>query len=292
MSERPAISVVVPTFNCAPLIGAALESLAVQTFRDFEVVISDGASRDATLSVCDAYRSRLPRLVVDSRADNGIYDAINRGVGLSAGRWIYLLGADDRLHAPSTFAAFIDLVKDHDPAPREAGSAGVWPGSLVHGDVLMMNDAYGAASGTRYAGPMTLGQLLDRNFCPQAAFYRRELFQHIGGFDCRYPICADWVFHIRAAAQGAVRWIDLVVADYAAAGISASRYDERFNADRPALLRELAVRHAQRPELRSVRFRLLRDAASLMRRGRWAESLRSGASSWRLFVQAAKRETP
>lgn len=277
----PAVSIVMPSYNCRHVIGDALESLARQTCRDFEVLISDGASRDSTLEVAAGYGHRLPELVLDSRPDGGIYDAINRVIPRSRGRWLYIMGADDRLHQPSTLAAFLAAVGPRDPGLGQWASCGSWDGSLVYGDVIMGHDAHGARAGARYTGALTFVQLLRRNICQQAVFYRRELYDDIGGFDCRYPVCADWDFHLRAAARSAMRWVDLVVADYGAAGTSAARADERFNADRPALLRELSGRFGHAPELRSARLQLLRDAVSLARRGSLAQAARSASSWWR-----------
>ncbi|MBY0468574.1 MAG: glycosyltransferase, partial [Burkholderiaceae bacterium] len=58
----PLVSVVVPTFNSCERMRPALESLAAQTERDFEVIVSDGASSDGTLALIETYRPQLPAL--------------------------------------------------------------------------------------------------------------------------------------------------------------------------------------------------------------------------------------
>jgi len=103
-AARPLVSVVVPTMNSEAVLGGALQSLAGQVFRDFEVIVSDGASRDGTLALARQAAPAMPALVVDSRPDRGVYDAINRGVALARGDWVLVLGSDDRLHAPDTLA--------------------------------------------------------------------------------------------------------------------------------------------------------------------------------------------
>jgi glycosyltransferase involved in cell wall biosynthesis len=263
-AARPLVSVVVPTMNSEAVLGGALQSLAAQTWRDFELVVSDGASRDRTLALAQAAIPALPSVVVDSRPDDGVYDAINRGVALARGHWFLVLGSDDRLHSPDT----LERVAPHLLAAGDAG--------LVHGDVRMMApNLCQVPPGGRYAGPMPLARLMVVNVCQQAIFYRRRLFDTLGGFDPRYRVYADWAFNLRAAFLAPPRWIDVVVSDYAATGLSASASDPVFLAEVRELIRgEFARRPGQR-ELWPLQRRLLSDADALRRRGDWPGFLRT-----------------
>jgi glycosyltransferase involved in cell wall biosynthesis len=167
--NEPLISVVIPTFRSATLLPGALDSLARQLWRGFEVIVSDGASDDGTPELARAYAGSLPALRVDSRPDSGVYDAINRGVAQARGEWVLVLGSDDRLHANDTLARV---------APLLQSTTAEW----VHGDVRMMAASPdGVAAGGRYAGPMPLARLLKANICQQAIFYRRRLaLPHLG----------------------------------------------------------------------------------------------------------------
>jgi glycosyltransferase involved in cell wall biosynthesis len=269
----PLISVIVPTFNSQASVGATLDSLAAQTLRDFEVVVCDGASRDDTLAIVQAHARHLPALHVDSQPDQGVYDAINRGIALARGQWVLVLGSDDRLHAPGTLAA---------AAVHLRASAA----SLVHGDVRMMaENTNGVAAGGRYAGPLTLEQLLTRNVCQQALFYRRSLFAEIGRFDLRYRLHADWDLNLRAAFVSPPQWIDLVVADYAATGMSATAVDQAFADDAPEKLRLRLLQSACERSLWPLHRRLLRNADALRRRGRWRAAARQFGTYLVLLVK-------
>lgn len=263
-AARPLVSVVMPTMNSEAVLGGALQSLAAQTWRDFELVVSDGASRDGTLALAQAAIPALPSVVVDSRPDGGVYDAINRGVALARGHWFLVLGSDDRLHAPDT----LERVAPHLMAAGDAG--------LVHGDVRMMApNLCQVPPGGRYAGPMPLERLMVVNVCQQAIFYRRSLFDTLGGFDPRYRVYADWAFNLHAAFLAPPRWMDVIVSDYAATGLSASASDPVFLAEVRELIRgEFARRPGQR-ELWPHQRRLLRDADALRRRGDWPGVLRT-----------------
>lgn len=260
--DAPSISVIVPTLESAATIAALLHSLARQTFRDFEVIVSDGGSRDATVELARAAAAELPAMQVESRRDAGVYDAINRGIARARGGWVIVLGSDDRLHADDTLAR---------AAPMLAHSLA----DMVYGDVHMMADGNGVRAGTRYAGPMTLDELLSRNICQQSIFYRRSLFDALGVFDLRYRIWADWDFNLRVAFRRPFEWIDLVVADYAATGLSTRGGDPLFVADEPERLRrELLLLLPKHDKLWPLCRKLLRHADTLRRRGRWRDAVR------------------
>lgn len=277
--DRPLISVIVPTYRAAAVIDGALASLAVQRLRHFEVVVSDGGSDDATLEIVERHRTALPRLIVDSRPDRGIYDAINRGVERSCGDWFLVLGADDRLHAPDTLAQ---------AAPRLAAAPPAV--ELVHGDVRMMGpNLTGTPVGGRYAGPVDLARLQRANVCQQAVFYRRTLFDALGGFDERFPLHADWAFNLRTAIRGPWRWIDLVVADYAATGASGSRHDPVFQAARPWMLRDALLADPGAPWLAGARTLLLRDANQARRQGRWRDAAQLAGAWLQVALRPVRR---
>lgn len=269
----PLVSIVVPTMNSAATLGAALQSLVIQTRRDFEVIVSDGSSTDATVAVAQDYAGRLPALRVDSRPDTGVYDAINRGVRLSRGRWFLVLGGDDCLHAPDTLAAVARSLESETTA------------QMVYGDVRMMAvNLCGVAPGARYAGPMPLYRLVRANICQQSVFYRRRLFDTLGGFDLRYRLYADWAFNLRAAFRGPTRWIDVVVADYAATGMSATATDAPFLADLPALIRTELLQNVERRATWPLHYQLLREANRLRRRGEWSTAFGYIGTYLRLLV--------
>lgn len=269
------ISVIVPTMNSAAVIAGALQSLAEQTWRGFEVIVSDGGSRDDTVAAARLFEDRLPALRIDSRPDSGVYDAINRAVALARAPWFIVLGSDDRLHAPATLA--------HMSAALTAAPDDVL---MVYGDVRMMAaNTCGVAPGGRFAGPLPLPRLCKANVCQQAIFYRRTAHAALGGFDLRYRLYADWAFNLRLAFCGRTQWIDLIVADYAATGMSATASDELFLAERPELIRrELLARPGSRA-LWPLQRQLLSDANRLLRRGSWRLALRLCAAYLLLLLQ-------
>ena len=103
MSAR-LLSIIVPTLNVVSTLSRCLQSVERQHFRNFEVIVVDEVSSDRTTELALQWMQLLPRLVLDSQRDNGIYQAINRGVQLARGRWILMCGADDRLAGSTALA--------------------------------------------------------------------------------------------------------------------------------------------------------------------------------------------
>lgn len=256
----PLLSIILPTFNCRAALAGALDSMVAQTMRDFEVIVSDGASTDGTAELARQRARALPACTVLSRPDRGVYDAINLGLEAAGGQWVLVLGSDDRLHSPATL---------EQATPWLQGAAA----DVVYGDVRIMGaNALGVPPLGRYAGPMPLHRLLRGNICQQAIFYRRSLFGRLGPFDLAYPVMADWDFNLRAAFAGTLQWIDLVVADYAGTGLSARRRDHAAMRGIPEMIRREFVRRHADAALRPHQRVLLRQADTLRRLGHWRDA--------------------
>ncbi len=93
MSTLPKISVITVCYNSAATIADTLRSVAAQTYPNWEHVIIDGGSKDETASMVRAWTQHPIRFI--SEPDNGIYDAMNKGIALSSGEYIGFLNADD-----------------------------------------------------------------------------------------------------------------------------------------------------------------------------------------------------
>lgn len=139
MHESPRFSVVLPTFNRAHLLPATLASCLDQTWRDFELIVVDDGSTDATLEVLDAVVD--PRLRVVSQANAGPASARNRGVALARGEYVAFLDSDDRwaLDYLETIASALRAGTDHE------ATAGSDHSTEIDG-VDEANEANGAAT--------------------------------------------------------------------------------------------------------------------------------------------------
>lgn len=197
------ISVITVCYNAAATIEATLRSVCGQEDALFEYIVVDGASTDSTMAIVDRYRERITTVV--SEKDAGIFDAMNKGIGLSSGDVIYFLGADD---------TFVDshVLRDIAAVFREDDGR-----LLVYGNVVFT----GAPPGVVY-GPArpfvhwSVKEFLNNSFCHQALFARRSLFDDVGVFNDRLRYSADyeWVIKVFKFAPRSFFHVDRFIANY------------------------------------------------------------------------------
>src|SRR2546426_834552 len=98
MINQPLLSIVIVVYNAGSTLKHAIESVLNQTYKNIELIIIDGGSNDNTLQIINNYSSQIGYFI--SEKDNGIYDAMNKGILAAKGDWILFLGADDILYRP------------------------------------------------------------------------------------------------------------------------------------------------------------------------------------------------
>jgi glycosyltransferase involved in cell wall biosynthesis len=161
----PRVSVVIPAYNAARFIGQALDSVAQQTYRDFEIVVADDGSTDDTAEIA----ASRPATIVLRRKRGGPAAARNDAIRASAGELIGLLDADDTWH-PEKLGAQVERFD------RE-------PGLLLVATAVEAMEGSGAAFAPPSEGRVT-GQLLEDNFLATSSVaIRRSGFERVGGFD-------------------------------------------------------------------------------------------------------------
>ena len=97
--KKPYFSVITVTYNSESTISQTIQSILMQSFQNFELIIIDGKSNDKTLEIINSFKddfiSKKITLRLFSEADDGIYDAMNKGINLSKGKIISILNSDD-----------------------------------------------------------------------------------------------------------------------------------------------------------------------------------------------------
>lgn len=206
--DGPLFSIVIACLNAEAHIAEALESVLGQNHTSFEVVVVDGGSTDATLAIIRDHADRAcGRLTWSAEPDEGVYDAMNRGLGRARGRYVVFLGADDRM-AAGALGAVERVVQQHDypeivcGATRVFGAAEPW-----------IQKARSFRTGTRLPKrpPST----------HQSVFVSREALVAVGGFDTRYRIAADYEAYLKLVEHGAREvLLDEVLSEFRLGGLS------------------------------------------------------------------------
>jgi glycosyltransferase involved in cell wall biosynthesis len=224
------LSVVIPTYNSEKTIERCLNSLISQTYQNFEICIIDAASSDGTLAKIEQFRSKFQNIRILSELDLGTYDAMNKGIDLAKGKWIYFLGSDDEVHDENVFSDVFKVSPD-----KSYG--------IVYGNVRIDGDTPWAKDGQIYDGEFPIEQLLNRNICHQSIFYRIKMFEKLGKYNLRYPVCADWELNLRFFPKTKPKYIDRIIANFYGGGISSKVVIDPIGEDLNVLRKKAAREH-------------------------------------------------
>lgn len=192
--NAPRFSIVVPAYNAATTIGDTIRSVLALDVDDWELVITDDGSTDATRSVCDGFAAADPRITVETQPNAGAGAAISAAVNRATGRFIVQLGADDELlpEYGSVTTALIEAHPDRDIFASNAYRL------LPDGRRVIYHTA------PRFGRELelTVDDLIDEPAIYGTAAFRREVFDRVGGFRARF-YNEDYDFWLRALISGA-----------------------------------------------------------------------------------------
>lgn len=176
------LTIVTVVYNAKEDIYNTLESIKMQNNQKFEYLVIDGGSTDGTLDVIkDSFR--VDNYV--SEKDNGIYDAMNKGIKLSKGDMIIFLNAGDVFYDDNVVDK-ITKIKNYEEF------------DVIYGDVVMVNNKKRLK---RQPDILSLSYLYTNNLCHQSMIFNKKSFQKIGLFDINEKVFADYKWLIRAYSR-------------------------------------------------------------------------------------------
>ena len=217
-------SIIIPCFNSSAHVGNTIMSVLKQSFNNFEILIIDGNSSDYTIELVKSFKDLRIRVI--SEPDEGVYDAMNKGIAQSRGEWLLFLGSDDRFHNNDVLEKVAEFLK---------GSSK----SVVYGDAEVEGDVSWAKGEKIYGGKFSLYRLLRRNICHQAIFYKREFLKKNNlSYNFSYPVSADWDLNIRAWLIQHFQYYPGIISYFKAGGISSGGRDDGFQQSIPTLYKK------------------------------------------------------
>lgn len=204
------LSVITVCRNAEATIERTLQGVLSQTYRDIEYIVVDGLSSDRTLAIVHQCGDRLAKVI--SEPDSGIYAAMNKGIRLASGDWLYFANADDYLFDENVVQDVVRFLKDHPTC------------DFVYGN----HETRFPLGGSSIYEPAPPERMLEEMVClgncfiQPASFFKATLFECLGEFSETYAIAADYEWFSRLLATPTLKVYHLprTIVSYAQGGTS------------------------------------------------------------------------
>ena len=198
------ISVITVSFNSAKTIEKAINSVMSQTYDDIEHIIVDGDSTDQTHSILENYRQQIDKIIIEK--DDGIYDAMNKGIKAATGDYIFFLNSDDVFNDEKVLEAFAEKMTKTNK-------------ELYYGDLKFYEKGKYFIKKQHVINKILL---LKNTPCQPTTFYRRDVFEKYGYFDRNYRIVSDYEWFLRVFLKHDIsyEYVNCVVSIFNTGGVS------------------------------------------------------------------------
>lgn len=207
---QPVLSVITIVYNNARDIERTILSVLTQTYPNIEYIIIDGQSTDGTLKIINRYRNLILKLI--SEKDEGIYDAMNKGLAVANGDYVIFMNSGDEFY-------------DYDTVEKVFASAP--DADIYYGETEMINEDGESLGQRRHQAPENFdwkGFKYGMSISHQAIYIRRSLAEW---YDRRYKLSADIDWIIRAAKKAnKIVNVHQYVARYLVGGMSKAKHRE------------------------------------------------------------------
>lgn len=257
--RTPMFSILVVSLNPGGKLVETIRSVTEQTYKDYEVVVKDGGSRDGSLDMLKEFlraESAGERVRILEQADSGIYDGMNQATRAAKGEYLYFLNCGDFFASEDALAQAAGEIED---VLRRGDTPGIFYGDILdalRGQVVASN-------------PRMDNFACYRNVpCHQACIYHYSLFEE-RGYDPAYRVRADYEHFLWSCFRrdARPRYIPVTLASYEGGGFSETPENRRRSAREH---REITALYMSRGE--RLKYRLLLMATLAPLRTRMAES--------------------
>ncbi len=181
MNKKPLISVVTVVFNAGDLLERTISSIRNQDYPEIEYIVVDGNSSDNTISVIEANQDIIQQWI--SEPDEGLYDAMNKGLGMAHGDYVWFINAGDVIYENNVLSKIF--------------SAGFEPGDIYYGETMIIDKEGREIGMRRLKAPEILSWKSLINgmvVCHQSFIVRREMAPL---YDLNYKIAADYLWMLQ-----------------------------------------------------------------------------------------------
>ena len=223
------LSIITINRNNAIGLDMTMQSVASQTYKEFEYIVIDGASTDGSVEVIRRHEHEFAHLRWISEPDLGIYNAMNKGLRLASGDYIQILNSADCL-------ASEDVTERMLMALKEVGNPSILYGNMVK----CFPDGHRMVDRSFAGQEITMLGLYTGTLNHDPVFIRRDLFEKYGYYDESLKIVSDWKWYLQAIILGGEnpQYVDLNVTLFDMTGISETN-KELDQAERTQVLKQL-----------------------------------------------------
>lgn len=225
--EKPLFSIITVCFNSENTIEQTIQSVITQTYKNLEYIVVDGGSTDGTLEIINRYKKQID--IIISEPDEGIYDAMNKGIKHSSGELIGLLNSDD-WYEPDTLEQVSEAYKKSDQQ------------TVFHGLCKYINDGKEDRILSYHHDVLPM-----HSIAHPTCFIPAAIYEEFGLYDISYKISSDYELLLRLHEMGvSFHRIERVLANFRSGGIT-SQLDSKYE--------DLAI-HLKYGKIDSLKYRL------------------------------------
>lgn len=215
IDESLKISIITVCYNAGETIERTIRSVVNQTYSNIEYIIIDGASTDDTMPIVEQYHEYIS--VIVSEKDNGIYNAMNKGIQKATGDYIGLLNADDWYE--------IDAIEKV-VAIAQTISSNV---GIISGQINFVRDEQ-IQGRTRCKDVNKIWEGMP--VAHPATFVKKSVYDEVGLFDETLKVSADYDFIFRCYIKGiGFHYIDSIIVNFSMSGVSCTERRKVFDDD-------------------------------------------------------------
>lgn len=215
------VSIITITYNSAATVEDTLKSVVNQDYPNIEYLIIDGKSKDSTLQIVDKYKDKITTIV--SEKDKGLYDALNKGIGLATGDIVGMLHSDD-LYASDHVIS--DIVKTFENNKDAEG---------VYADLVFVDrNDINKVTRTWESGDYEEGDFLNGWMPPHPTFFvKKECYERYGVFNTTLRLSADYELMLRMIHKNKIKlaYLPQVVVKMRMGGVSNVSFFVRLKAN-------------------------------------------------------------
>ncbi len=223
------LSIITINRNNASGLEKTMRSVAIQTFREFEYIVIDGASIDGSVEIIKKLDVEIAHLSWISEPDRGIYNAMNKGINMASGEYLEFLNSGDCLKSEDVVERMISVLeKENNPA-------------ILYGNMLKAMPDGSIRRSTGFVGKrITMMGMYTGTLNHSPAYIKRDLFKKYGLYDEALKIVSDWKWYLEVIILHDVQpiYTDIDVTLFDMTGISETN-KELLKAERRKVLDDL-----------------------------------------------------